>query len=94
MLDVNNADELSRVIAAVGLVQNLAALKALTTEGIIKGHMKLHIANLVLGTDATPEESAPLKKLLEKVLAETKRISQTHAHDLLQQLREPRGINA
>lgn len=93
MLDVKNADELSRVIAAVGLVQNLGALKALTTDGIIKGHMKLHIDNLVLATDATPEESISLKNLLEKVLAKTKRISQAHAHELLQQLRKPQSAN-
>ena len=43
MLNVNSASELSRVIAAVGLVQNLGALRALTTVGIIEGHMKLHI---------------------------------------------------
>lgn len=94
MLGVKQADELSRIIAAVGLVQNLAALKALTTEGIIKGHMKLHIDNLVLGTDATPEESISLKAQLEKVLTQTKRISQTHAHELLQQLRKPQPMNA
>lgn len=93
MLGITHADELSRVIAAVGLVQNLGALKALTTEGIIKGHMKLHIDNLVLGTDATPEESASLKKLLEKVLNKTKRITQNNAHELLQQLRKPQTAN-
>jgi hydroxymethylglutaryl-CoA reductase len=93
MLGITLADELSRVIAAVGLVQNLAAIKALTTEGIIKGHMKLHIDNLVLGTDATVEESAPLKQLLEKVLQKTKRITQTHAHELLKQLRKPHATN-
>ena len=87
MLGVKHADELSRIIAAVGLVQNLGALKALTTDGIIKGHMKLHIDNLVLGTDATPEESIPLKKQLERLLLQTKRISQNNAHDLLVKLR-------
>lgn len=97
MLDVKHANELSRVIAAVGLVQNLGALKALTTDGIIKGHMKLHIDNLVLGTDATPEETISLKKQLENVLLKTKRISQTHAHELLFKLRNPeipQAINA
>lgn len=87
MLGVHHADELSKIIAAVGLVQNLGALRALTTDGIIKGHMKLHIDNLVMGTDATPEEQPSLKKQLEYLLLETKRISQTNAHELLQRMR-------
>ena len=48
MLEVQSATELSRICAAVGLVQNLGALRALTTVGIIEGHMKLHIKNLSL----------------------------------------------
>ena len=87
MLGVKHADELSRIIAAVGLVQNLGALKALTTDGIIKGHMKLHIDNLVMATDATAEEITPLKTHLEQLLASTKRISQTHAHEFLSKMR-------
>ena len=42
ILDTDSSQELGGIIAAVGLAQNLAALKALTTEGIQKGHMKLH----------------------------------------------------
>ena len=42
ILDVKSAEELSQVAVAVGLAQNVAALKALATEGIQKGHMKLH----------------------------------------------------
>jgi hydroxymethylglutaryl-CoA reductase len=42
ILGVQNARELSEVIAAVGLAQNLAALRALATEGIQRGHMALH----------------------------------------------------
>jgi hydroxymethylglutaryl-CoA reductase len=41
MLGVSHADELARICAAVGLVQNLGALKALATVGIVKGHMQL-----------------------------------------------------
>ncbi len=43
ILDVKSAEELSQVAAAVGLAQNLAALRALADEGIQKGHMHLHI---------------------------------------------------
>ncbi|MBL7687504.1 MAG: hydroxymethylglutaryl-CoA reductase, degradative, partial [Bdellovibrionaceae bacterium] len=52
MLGIESASELSRICAAVGLVQNLGALKALTTVGIIEGHMKLHIRNLTIGAGA------------------------------------------
>lgn len=42
ILGVETAEELARVVAAVGLAQNLAALRALVTEGIQEGHMRLH----------------------------------------------------
>jgi len=47
IMEINSADELSKILAAVGLAQNLAALKALVSEGIQKGHMKLHARNIV-----------------------------------------------
>jgi hydroxymethylglutaryl-CoA reductase len=46
ILDVQSAQELASVIAAVGLAQNLAALRALASEGIQKGHMRLHARRL------------------------------------------------
>jgi hydroxymethylglutaryl-CoA reductase len=55
-VEISSAAELSRICAAVGLVQNLGALKALTTVGIIEGHMKLHIRNLTLGAGASERE--------------------------------------
>lgn len=42
ILNVESAQELAGIISAVGLAQNLAAIRALATEGIQKGHMKLH----------------------------------------------------
>ena len=42
ILGVNEAVDLAKVMAAAGLAQNLAALRALATEGIQRGHMKLH----------------------------------------------------
>jgi hydroxymethylglutaryl-CoA reductase len=45
LLRASGADELARVIAAVGLAQNLGALRALSTEGIQRGHMALHATN-------------------------------------------------
>lgn len=48
VLGVNSASELGEVIAAVGLAQNLGALRALATEGIQKGHMALHARNIAI----------------------------------------------
>lgn len=88
ILGVKSAQELSRVIAAVGLVQNLGALKALTTVGIIEGHMKLHIKNLSLGAGATDHEMPFVVKKLEEILALRKRISLSNAVEVLNDLRK------
>ena len=87
MLNVKNATQLSRICAAVGLVQNLGALRALTSVGIIEGHMKLHIKNLAMGVGARDSEQGILQKHLEQLLAVRKRISLSDALNLLQSLR-------
>ncbi len=87
MLNVESANGLARICASVGLVQNLGALKALTTVGIIEGHMKLHIKNLTLGVGANEAEARPLQKKLEQLLAAKKRISHSDAWQILQALR-------
>jgi len=87
MLKVQSAEELSRVCAAVGLVQNLGALRALTTVGIIEGHMKLHIKNLTLAAGAKDREIPIVQKRLEEILAMTKRITLSQAVDILRELR-------
>jgi len=56
MMDVGSASELAGVIAAVGLAQNMAALRALSTEGIQRGHMALHARNLVIAAGATGDQ--------------------------------------
>jgi len=53
ILGVKTATELGEVIAAVGLAQNLAALRALASEGIQEGHMKLHARNIAATAGAT-----------------------------------------
>lgn len=88
ILNVNSASELSRVIASVGLVQNLGALRALTTVGIIEGHMKLHIKNLSLGAGATETEMPFVVKKLEEILALRKRISLANAVEVLNDIRK------
>jgi hydroxymethylglutaryl-CoA reductase len=56
ILDNPNAEELMQIVAAAGLAQNFAAIRALTTTGIQKGHMKLHLTNIIKQLDATEEE--------------------------------------
>lgn len=88
MLNVDSANHLARIAAAVGLVQNLGALRALTTVGIIEGHMKLHIKNLSLGAGATELEMPAMVKKLEEILSLRKRISLSNAIEVLKDLRE------
>ncbi|MEM4194913.1 MAG: hydroxymethylglutaryl-CoA reductase, degradative [Candidatus Anstonellales archaeon] len=68
ILGVKSAKELAMVMACVGLANNFAALRALSTEGIQKGHMKLHARNLAIIAGAkTPDEiDAVAKALAEK----------------------------
>lgn len=87
MMGVESAKHLSRILAAVGLVQNLGAIKALCTEGIIQGHMKLHIDNLLMVAGATEKEMPLLKERLQGWLATNKRVSLNNASDLLTEIR-------
>ncbi|WP_416232975.1 hydroxymethylglutaryl-CoA reductase, degradative [Castellaniella sp.] len=64
IMDVQNAAQLSRVIAAIGLAQNFSALKALATDGIQKGHMSLHSQNIALMAGAEGEEIAQVAQRL------------------------------
>ena len=52
ILGVRSATELSEVMAAVGLAQNLAAIRALATDGIQRGHMALHARQMALAAGA------------------------------------------
>ncbi len=56
ILGITGAEELATVMAAVGLAQNFAALRALSTEGIQKGHMALHARNVAIAAGATGAE--------------------------------------
>jgi hydroxymethylglutaryl-CoA reductase len=53
IMDVDSAQELAEIAVAVGLAQNMGALRALATEGIQRGHMTLHARNIALGAGAT-----------------------------------------
>ncbi|MEL7229567.1 MAG: 3-hydroxy-3-methylglutaryl-CoA reductase, partial [Pseudomonadota bacterium] len=56
LMGVESAQELAQVTAAVGLAQNLAALRALSTEGIQKGHMALHARNIAIMAGASGDK--------------------------------------
>ena len=53
-----SAEELMQVVACVGLAQNFAALRALTTTGIQSGHMKMHLNNIIKQLNANKEQTA------------------------------------
>jgi hydroxymethylglutaryl-CoA reductase len=93
MMKVSSAEQLSRILAAVGLVQNLGALRALTTVGIIEGHMKLHLRNLTLGAGAEEKEMPFVIKKLEEILSLKKRISLSHAIEVLKEFRDQNKKN-
>ncbi len=57
ILGVRTAGELAAIMAAVGLAQNFAALRALAAEGIQRGHMALHARQVALAAGATGEEA-------------------------------------
>ncbi len=65
ILGVKTAKELAEVMGAVGLAQNLAALRALATEGIQKGHMKLHARQIAITAGAVGDEA---DKVVEEML--------------------------
>ncbi|MFT5708780.1 MAG: hydroxymethylglutaryl-CoA reductase [Oceanospirillaceae bacterium] len=64
LMNIQSASELAQVVVAVGLAQNLAALKALATEGIQKGHMALHARNIAIVAGATGAEIERIAKLI------------------------------
>jgi hydroxymethylglutaryl-CoA reductase len=56
IMGVKSARELGEIAAAVGLAQNVGALRALATEGIQRGHMALHARNIALVAGAMGHE--------------------------------------
>lgn len=88
ILRIKTAPELARIVAAVGLVQNLAALKALTTVGITQGHMKLHINNLMMAYKIKKEERAIVEELLKARLLERRHITGVDISEVIASLRQ------
>jgi hydroxymethylglutaryl-CoA reductase len=69
ILGVKTANEFGEVLAAVGLAQNLGALRALAHEGIQRGHMSLHARNMAIAAGATGDLA---DLVVEKMVAERK----------------------
>ncbi|MEJ0087235.1 MAG: hydroxymethylglutaryl-CoA reductase, degradative [Pseudomonadota bacterium] len=67
ILQVKTAQELAEIIVAVGLAQNMGAMRALATEGIQRGHMALHARNIVVAAGAVGTEvDSIVKSMVEK----------------------------
>ena len=86
ILGVKTARELAEVIGAVGLVQNLAALRALAAEGIQAGHMSLHAKNIAIMAGAVGDEIDQVAEIMVR----EKCIRLDHAKEILEKLRRER----
>ncbi len=84
LLKVQTAGELAGIIVSVGLAQNLAALRALATEGIQKGHMSLHARQVAVSAGATGVE---VEKLADQLIKE-KTIRTDRAEEILKEWRK------
>ncbi len=82
ILGVKSADDLSRIIAAVGLCQNFAALRALASEGIQRGHMSLHAKNVAVQAGA----KCDMIEIVAARMAAERRISVDRAAELMAEL--------
>ena len=76
------SDELMQIIAVAGLAQNFAALKALTTTGIQRGHMKMHLQNILNQLGASKDEK---RKILNYF--QDRQVSYNSANEALDNLR-------
>lgn len=84
ILGVKTARELAEVMAAVGLAQNFAALRALATEGIQRGHMELHARNVAIMAGAKGE----LIDLVAEKMVEERKIRLDRAQEILEETRK------
>ena len=85
LLGVSTARELASVIVAVGLAQNVGALRALASEGIQRGHMALHARNVAIAAGAQRDE---IDAITKRLIAEGQ-VRRDRAEDILEELRRP-----
>lgn len=81
LMGVKSAAELAEIIVSVGLAQNLAALRALATEGIQRGHMSLHARQVAIAAGAVGDE---VERVAQQMVAE-KAIRLDRAEELLRE---------
>lgn len=81
ILGVKTANELAEVLAAVGLAQNLGALRALAHEGIQRGHMALHARNVAIMAGASGE----LIDLIVEKMVEERKVRLDRAKELVEE---------
>ena len=84
LLGVSSATELGNIMAAAGLAQNLGAMRALATEGIQQGHMKLHARNMAVSAGAIGEEVELVAEMLRNYDGPR---TQSLAESLLEEIR-------
>ncbi len=83
LMGVKTAAELAGIIASVGLAQNLAALRALATEGIQRGHMSLHARQVAIAAGATGDQ---IEKVAAQMVAE-KIVRIDRAEEILKEMK-------
>lgn len=83
LLGITTSEELSRIVLCVGLAQNFAALRALVSDGIQKGHMSLHASSLAIQVGAQNEEI----EIIANQLRQVPKMNSTVAKELLMTLR-------
>ncbi len=88
ILGVKTAQELAGIVAAVGLAQNFAALRALSTSGIQKGHMSLHAKNIAVIAGAVEEEIDEVAH----IIAKKKTVNVDAAKEALKEVRENKAV--
>jgi len=81
ILGVKSANEFGEVLAAVGLAQNLGALRALAHEGIQRGHMSLHARNMAIAAGATGD----LIDIIVERMVEERKIRLDRAKELIEE---------
>ena len=81
LMDIHSAGQLAEIIVSVGLAQNLAALRALATEGIQRGHMGLHARQVAVAAGAVGEQ---IDRLANQMVAE-KNVRIDRAEEILRE---------
>ena len=83
-----SAEQLMKIVAAVGLAQNFGAVRSLVTSGIQKGHMKMHLLNILNQFEASAEEKEKAKTYFEN-----KKVSFSGVESFIKSLRNPVDTN-